>query len=432
MLQLKHRYTQAYTLLKQQVVLENKIYLTRKDTYLQLFTLLCNNCFSSFDLEKQLIDIQESINQLPYDNSVAIEYTLLYYLLVKNEVKITKITKEAIDTIQVNTLDTSRFPLNSKALIAYFLTFSGVSNQQIIDYINDIKNESISLIENGNVAAAIDGLFALDNIEERYLDLMIGYVKENFRNIGREKLAKFSLELIRWSSKESECILSLLENFIEQDCESWIIPEIQFALIESEKLVNSNLSKDIVNEILYTLKSSGEEWTKSIDEILEDGVIVDLKSYNRMPAFSPNEDVFSLLALTLGDRLSKYEINADEYDEYLRIMAIENIKNKATLSGGLVLSLLSLIIGVVSSINIILRWSDLKNISSLFSNLTTSPGKISEWLDFLKNPIVILLILFIWELRLILSFIKRRDLKIRYALFKVPIIGDLINKIIGE
>lgn len=424
---------QAFLDLKQHILLENKVFAARQDLKLQATTLLCSNCFNQNEINQQIELLLENFvsnfENNASDISSAYNNSLLFYLASRNKIQIPKSLYEYINSTVFRAIETTHYPLSLKGLILFFLSESSFNIPQMALNIDKLKTEAIENLNNKNIPGAIDGFFGVQNIEDKDITTIVNSVKEDPNIIGREKISKLAIMLIRQKKPEHEEIITILEDLIANDFEYWITPDIQFALIESEKLINSNLPSELINEILETLKKSGEEWTGTIDNIQERGVLVDLTKFSRMPSFSPIEDALSLMALTEANRIMKYELTKAEFDFFKYLGKVDNEKKIGTLSGGITLTVLSFLIGILLTLNTLLRWGEIIKSVATISTLVISPSTLMDWITLIYHPIVISSLLLYWEYRVVKKYLCKRCLSVGESMCDFPIFGGLIIKL---
>ncbi len=424
--------SELYLKLKQQIIVENKIYTSRNNNLFRSLTLLCNSCFSKNDITEQFNEIIVEIDINSLDINFSLDYTILFFLSKKNNLSLPREIEQFIITDCVKAITLQGIPLNNRSLIAYFIKQSRLKSKDIDIALQSLYNESIELLERGNVIAALDGLFAIEQLSDKDIERIIYNFDNNKVLFNREKIAKLALKLLQWESEKAEDILIILKSSIEEDLRSWVEPDIQFALIESEKLINSNLSQDIINDILDTLKCTGEVWTNIIESIQENGVVVDLKSFQQMPQFCPAEDTWSILALELGKQTSKYELNEAEFNNYKRLIGIDNKGAVASYKGSLILYFTSLLLGIGLSIFLTLNWDNIKILINNILTLNVAPSTLLDWIELIFNPIIVAILIFIWLIRILHFYIKHKDLTFLIVIRRTPIISFLINKLYKE
>ena len=250
--------SQVFFNLKQQILLENRVFSARKDYASQAITLLSGSCFTQEEMYNQICSLIKLGLYNDTTISSAYENALIYYLAKNSDIEIPLKLKEYITEYALKSIITKRFPMSLRALVGYLLVNGKVQSEGLKHGIENLHNEALGLIKNGNIVAAIDGLFASHSLDEKNIATLYGFVKSEASNIGREKVAKFALELMRWDKPEQDDVLDQLEELIESDFQYWVVPDIQFALIESEKLVNTNLPLNVIIDLFDMLKKSGE------------------------------------------------------------------------------------------------------------------------------------------------------------------------------
>ncbi len=425
------RPTDVYIKLQQQIFTENKVYDSRSDTLLQSFTLLCSSCFSKEQIVCQLQNIINKIEKDSFNISFSVEYSMIYYLSKEYKMSLSKELATFIKTECIDTISFERFPISNRALIAYFLNKANTNSKKLDIKIESLYKEAIDLLESGDYLAAIDGFFATEKIEDKYLKKIEYEISNNKDFLNREKIAKLTLKFMEWESRESQKLLMLLEDTLKIDLKSWIEPDIQFSLIESEKLINSNLSQEVVNDILDTLKKSGEPWTNIINEFSDRGVVVDLKSFHQMSNFSPSEDTWSYLALEAGQHTTKYELNEEEYLQYSKLVKINKTNKIASYKGSLTLCISLLIQGIGLTVFLFLNWANILNSIRNIKTTITSPSTGQEWIDIFFNPLIIAILIVIWMIRVFKFYKENKDIGVKQVFMSLPIIRFLVSKLLG-
>lgn len=426
------RPSQEYSQLKQQITVENKVFSTRKNTFLQALTLICTSCFTKQEIKKQFDYFVSILDDELSDISLSLEYSVLYYLSYINNISPPDKLAKYVKSVCTDAITINNIPLSTRALIAYFLKNSNIKDKKLSDNIQMIYHEAQNVLESGNIAAAIDGFFAADRVDDSIINQILDGFKKNINQFSREKIAKLTLCTLRWNCKQYNYLLNCLEDAIQTDLQCYLTPDIQFALVESEKLINSNLPAEIINDILDTLKNAGEYWTNTIESFKDNGVIVDLKTFKNMPSFSPTEDVWSVLALEAGNRTNKYQLDTKEFNVYQQLMEIHNKGKQSTYKGAILLTISSTILSVLITCCLFCWWPKINYSLQNLTNIVTSPANLGEWLNFIKNPLIIVAVLITWLSKNIHYFILKRDLSLSIIFKKIPIFSLILKLFKGD
>jgi hypothetical protein len=432
LVQYKQQPTDLYLKLKQQISLENKVFSSKNNNLFTALTLVCDSCFDNQYIKKEYSKIIDRIDINSLDISFATEYSLLYYLSKKNHLPFPNNIKSFIKEECINTITISAIPINNRAITAYILKQANYRNAKLDISIKELYSESIELLSNGKIISGIDGLFGVPEVSDNDLEKIIYYFEQNREFFNREKIAKLSVKLLEWNCDKAKDLLHVLYDLIDTEFKSWVEPDIHFALIESEKLINSNLPPEVINEILLRLKNTGESWTSIIDTFLEKGVVVDLKSFQPLPNFSPSEDTWSLLALEAGNLTHKYELSEEEYNSYNHLRKLNSKVTMASFKGSLTLYTSSILITAGLSLWIYLNWIDIKTNWESVLTINISPTTIKDVLNLVFNKLFIIFFVLWWLFNILKCYWHNKDLSIKSIFKCIPIIKWIIKLLSKE
>lgn len=125
--------------------------------------------------------------------------------------------------------------------------------------------------------------------------------------------------ILGYNKLSKEVIQKILED-IETDCyeklDNMSLPSISLAIYEAEKIINTNLKREELNNILNTFRSENKKWSKLISEIEEDGVTVNLEKINGFLNISSEDSLWALELMNLASRRETYQVGEGEFEEY--------------------------------------------------------------------------------------------------------------------
>lgn len=308
-----------FTSLREQVVTENVMFESKGDIFNTSLTLLCEFCFERDDYLKRTLSLVKRIEgQISTDPGLAFikEAALGYYLSSRLKRKSKRLRNFL--NYYVNDLVDSRISSNTKGLVGYCLSRSLIDSSQVKTLLNFLKTEGIKAFKSGNITVAIDYIFGVENLNPELQKSFEREVRTKAEDLSIERLAKAILFLSK-NGHEVEQFINILEQKIQSELSSWKVPEIELSLFEAYKLVNSNIPQKHLDVILTHLKKVKTRWATLIDKIKKEGVFLNLQQFKKIPSFSPNNDVWALLALKGSNREYSYQVSQEEHKEYLQL-----------------------------------------------------------------------------------------------------------------
>ncbi len=419
----------TYDRLADQVKIEYEIGKSRGSVADQGFALLCDFAYEENDHLKKVEVLFQGLTDKEVKVSNVLEYSLLLHLKSLHDKKVSSEILDKVKYYLQELLKSQSYPIGNKGLIL-FLIKDVPELKAIAQVMNSslLKRAASLFNDNRKIELVIDTCFACEDQEGKLsaIDLH-NELKEKLNDLSRDKVAKALLYLSKVEELDLSELIDGLEEKINQDFSNWIKPDIWLAIIESEKLVNSNLPQEELEKILKNLKESKSDWSQKIESIEKGGVFLNLGEISRSPNFSPLEDSLSLFAL---NRLGKDKvIQLSQRD-------VEDFKTYKTLDKkGLITDLKSvnsfgffIMLNIVSCAAILLFYLDsLNELFVSFWETKTNPKSPKEIISYIFNPVVIILINFWWLYFVWRRLTQNRTLTWKEILLDYPIVKYLIK-----
>lgn len=306
-----------YSRLREHVVFENEISRAREDTESYLFTLYAPILVG--DSDEQIIKTPRPDNiNLNEINTLSRIKEFAYYIGLSERLglKLTNAQRDTFSALLNELLDSSAYPASSKSIICWVLRDIQEFRSQIEKIEEQLEKKALDEFSRFNYQEGIEISFGIksDRCIAKIIENPIQFTKEAI-NWSRDKLSKSIIRLTNVDNFDVSNLVNELEKKIEDELSSWIEPDVWLAVIESEKIINSNIPQEDVSEVLENLASSNKSWAKLIDDISKDGIHLRLNSVIKSPAFSPIEDTFSLIALHINERERTIQLSKREFDE---------------------------------------------------------------------------------------------------------------------
>jgi hypothetical protein len=419
----------TYDRLVDQVKIEYEIGRSRESITDQGFALLCDFAYEENDHLKKSEALLEVLTDKEVKVSNVLEYSLLLHLKSLHDKKVSSDILDKVKYYLQELVKSQSYPIGNKGLILYLIKdvpeLKGIAQKMNSSL---LKRAASLFNDNRNIELVIDTCFACEDQEGKLsaIDLH-NELKEKLNDLPRDKVAKSILYLSKVDDLDLSELIDGLEEKINQDFSNWIKPDIWLAIIESEKLVNSNLPQEELEKILKNLKESKSDWSQKIESIEKGGVFLNLGEISRSPNFSPLEDSLCLLALK---RLGKDKViqlsqkDAKDFENY-------KILDKK----GLITDLKSvnrfgvfIMLNIILSTAILLFYLDsLNELFVSFWETKTNPKSPKEIISYIFNPVVIILINFWWLYLVWRRFTQNGTLIWKEILLDYPIVKYLIK-----
>ncbi len=416
--------------LKDQILLENKVFFDRTDAFHYGLTLLCDNIYSVDQRQENRAFVEKYFQDFrSIDVTNAHEVLLLLALSCKFGIALNRQITESATVTLLRVAEAERLPLSIKGFILYLAKQSNIQTEAVNAFETRLQEIGRQHLESNNVEYTIDAVLGTSSfLTDTEIEQFKVSAMKKAADMTREKLAKCVLILHRWKVEIPTGLIKSLEEKIEYDFSNWIVPDILFALIESEKLVNSNIPPEQLEDIFDSLKRSGSRWTQMVETVKESGIVIDLKRFVRMPALSPVDDVLSYLALKCAKREYIYQVEEADYEEYLKF-------NRMQKNGGFLSQpgtrLMNLFVVFECMIWVVITWFNWESSSKYYQHLLEFrlvPRTIGEFVAIIMNPIFLTGFLIRWNWNVWVGFKTTGFLSVHNIVTQIPLLRRLSFK----
>ena len=306
-----------FSRLREHVIFENEISRAREDFESYLFTLYAPSLVRS--AEEQIIKTSELNNiNLNEINSLSRIKEFAYYIGLSSRLglNLTKDQRDTFASLLNDLIDSSAYPDSSKSIICWVLRDIKEFKSQTEKLEEQLEKKALDAFSRFNYQEGLEIAFGVksDKCISKVIENPIQFTNEALK-WSRDKLSKSIIRLTDVTNFDVSNLVNELERKIEDELSSWIEPDVWLAVIESEKIINSNIPQDDINEVMENLASSSKSWAKIVDDISKDGIHLRLNSVIKSPAFSPIEDTFSLIALHMNERERTIQLSEREFEE---------------------------------------------------------------------------------------------------------------------
>jgi len=309
-----------YVAIEDHVIVENSMFSVKGDLFNELLTLLAlnekNKKISKQKFQSFCKKLESKIGQGPILTYIKEAYLLSVFRSQFGYKS--KFLKKILSSHLLNNLKASRLSSNAKGFIAYCI-LSGknmsYSERNYISFVTSKFNESLN---QQNIEKAVDYGIGVLKINKNRIEEFSRLVQCSREDLGLERLSKAILFMNR-NKQTPLWLINLLEQRIRKELSLLKSPEIEFSLFQAHKLVNSNIPPQHLSKVLKTLKPIKPDWSKWIEKIEKDGVFINLRQFSKLPSFSPNDDVWTLIAMTETNRKYSYQLSQDDYKNYLEL-----------------------------------------------------------------------------------------------------------------
>ena len=360
--------------------------------------MLCEFAFDQIVIEEETSSLLAKLEKNKVSLSNIYENSLILSLASKNNIKFNNEYRERIKYSIEELIASKSYPIGKKALIYYFLKDLSWLNGVTLRLNEYLKTNGKEFFDDSrNIELIIDSSFACQDLEQVLsINELLSKVSSNSKALPREKLAKAIILLSQYDDLNITKLIDDLEESINKDLSSWDNPDIWFAILESEKLISSNLDWQDLNKLLENLKASNSKWSQVIRNIQEDGVFINLTGIVQSPKFSPLQDVLSLKALKATNRDKIIQLSSSDSIEFQKFKSIEKngiITNKRNVN------MFAFFVLFIMLLNIILIFSNYENLMesfNIFWQSSTKPKSPANIVRYMINPISLILINVWW------------------------------------
>lgn len=308
----KPTYNHLYIALKDQLVTESAIFREKGDIYSEALTLTFPDSYSRAYLRtstqslinqvEQTIDESNSLNH--FKEVVLVYHLSSAYLRPSSKLK---------SYIESKAEDIAKSKISPQVLgtVNYYLKDHGTMIDKYDLIKSSLTNKLDEFVKNGNFNAAIDISMGLSQLDPKAISWINQELPNRLHALSIERVAKAAILL-----PENTRIISRLEDMLLESLGNWLQPEISFSIIEAQKIISSNIPSGPMSKVLEELKRSDTKWARMISAIEDEGITIDMSQLQRLPNFSPNQDIWSLRALKDTGRAKTLQISPTEYNEF--------------------------------------------------------------------------------------------------------------------
>lgn len=387
------------------IALEHTVYREKGDIYNELITGLVDSSakFSKQDFNSIVERVQSRVassNELSNVKEIYLLRLCSEYAHISNS-KLSSLASPSVLEI----LERSRVSASAKGLIGYVInSFSETIGQKEKRYLSYLQTKLNDALVKNELELALDYGFGLETQSKESVSSLTKLMAVGADSLTIERLSK-AIIFLSINHGEYLTFINKLEEKVRVAFGDWKRPDIEFSLVEAHKLVNSNIPEEHLRVILKELKKASASWTKWIEDFESEGVVVNLKQFARIPNFSPNDDVWSHIALKIGNRDVTYQVSEQRYVQLQELIRDDRggyRKYKTT-------SIIAIIVtSVIYTLAIAFMFSRFgNNLGTVFSSQifvgNTLQEKWTNILPIIYDPIIVTLFNYLW-----LVFLTRR------------------------
>lgn len=417
-----------YSLLVEQLIVQNQVFANKSRTE-YLTTLLSpiddsHNLFASYNA---IAD--EILNQNDLRLSDIWDCSALLFSAKRAKYSIpSKFIANNYCSLLNDLICSSIFPYSQKSFILFLIRDITQCSDKIATLNSQLLIYVKSRINKNNFQNAFDFLFGCNYKREDFQDAFWMDLERQSKNWNREKLSKCIISLMSNNlfTSDYNFLIHRLESQVKNEFSHWTEPDIWFSLIESEKIINSNLEFEQIQDLINNLGRSGTSWLSPINKIHKDGVFIKLNSFHKTFSFSPTEDALSLIALNVVKRQKVIQINEEDYNELRQSHELQ-IKDLSVDRKGVLVFTTILLLSTIATTYFVSQ----EDFSSLGKNITKIVGEkfppetMKDWLKLVLNPLVILIMAVWWNIKNWKTLENSKRLTIREGLKNFPIFGRI-------
>jgi DNA-binding Xre family transcriptional regulator len=322
------------------------------------------------------------------------------------------------------------------SLIVYSLSGINSFSPKIREVTNWLRERYEYFVREQKYENAVDCLFGL-TVGERGSELNMPVILEVINRkdkLSDEAIAKLCILLHDYEDKRLAAkIVAELERRLEALFSCTLGPSLERGLREVTGLLNSSCPPETVEAILETKRKEGQSWARDVEAKDREIIIKRIPELGQLPKMDPKTHALALKALTLHDRSSIVKLDKEEFsklkDAYQ--VAKENYVGirRTEYQVILVLAAVSSFFMFIFLPQIIWRalTFDYRYLAIFFQEVS------QDWMRlFTVGPEGVSLFLWVWFLRILNVLRKGGQLTKIEIIKKVPIIGDIANKLLGE
>lgn len=422
-----------YDKLLNQVRIDNKISKVKESLSDEIFSLISVFAFNSNYLKNEIESLVVKMAERDVKLSNIFEHSVIIMLAQKQNIKINDDYLEKLKNLLKDLINSSTFPVGKKGLILFFVKkIHGL--KQISDQLNkSLISSSLKFYnEDRNVELIIDSYFACDDPEKKIpKDEIIEEIKNKKESLSKEKLAKAIIKFAKTDSSNFGEIVNQLEEKINNEYSNWTNPDIWFSISKKNKIINSNLSPELINLTLENIKEKNKSFAEVIHQITQDGIYISEGNLVHTPNYSPLENSLCLLALkTIGrDKIIQLsQTDKADFDNYKIHHQKGILTNLASIN---VYTCFVIVIMIVNTLLLLWNFENLKDSLNDSWITKTNPKSPKDILSFLSNPIMIVAINLLWIYIIRKELLERKFITIKKILTLYPVyklISSLFNK----
>lgn len=411
-------HSHLYLSLRDQVATENAIFSSGGDLYSTALTLTIASAFSKKYIKDSVKNLRQELDAI-LSQRQSLSYfkdsCLLYYLIKTTGTSEGKIIKKFLES-SFKQIASSNISPQILGTTNYFLKEVAGNLPNYGSLQSSLLSRLEGYIDNQNINASIDIAIGIEAIPSSVQSKLEHLIKSKGDSLDFERIAKVSI-----LTNNIDSVIKL-ENHIIENMRSWSQPDVNLSIIEAQKIINSNIPADTLENVLEHLKSSDTKWSQMISNIQENGVTIDISQLQRIPNFSINQDVWAVIALEKSGRDTTYQIPEADYKSYLNYSSRTKMgfySIKITSVWWLVMLAITLTLYTVAAFafNYVNLLETYKNIS-FENNVLEYGGKYF----ILTNPWLVILTNLLWAGILLIRLRKRGVLKVMDFIVSWPVL----------
>lgn len=415
-----------YSRLSEHVLFEYELSKKKHDIESQLFTLLADFVFDKQRVRNDLNDLLDESYFNKIDSLSKIkELALLFNISPKYDIKLSSELESNLSYLLKDLNSSVHYPIVSKSLVCWILKETENFSSCINDLQSQLRQKSLELLDEYKYLEAIEVAFGctdsncLDKIKENPIQF-----NQHTSGWPSDKLAKAIIRLSPCTDFHLEQLVDKLERKLHDDYSSWIEPDIWLAVIESEKIINSNMEQEEINNLLHNLKSSKNSWASIVDNIENEGVHIKLSSIIKSPAFSPVEDTLSILALNIAGRSETVQLTEKKFRELNKFTSdIEKtpLSPKEIILYAIGLLALTALAGYLL-VQVLDKFSSINEFFNVVKTYDYS-NFVALIMDIFLNPIIGFGFVLWWIVKLMLYPIDKKEFSVKALFSSIPLIS---------
>lgn len=434
----------VYQALEDQLRLEFEWAYSDKNLYSISWIALHKEQVTNEDIEK-VKSLTESDMKRLKDGKIESFITTEFILGLCFATKVLHSKKGKISTQLKNSLNllldetSKRNWLNSHefaSLIIYSLSGINELSLKVQEVTNWLKGRYDYFIQQQKFENAVDCLFGLKGGKKSF-ELNIPLILEAVNRMDKlsdETITKLCILLHGYEDKSLVAkVVAELERRLEGLFSSTLSPSLERGLREVAGLLNSSCSPETVKAILEAKRKEGQSWAKDVEAKDREIIIKWIPELGELPKIDPKTHALALKALTLHDRSSVIKLDREEFSKLKSAYQAtkENYISIRRTEYQVILYLLA-----ISSFFMIIFLPEIiwRALTFDYHYLMVFPQEAFQ--DWTKLSTVglegFLFFVWTWLLRILNLLRKGGQLTRTEVAKKIPIIGDIANKLLGE